>query len=202
MSENIFFRLLEHTLVYQAVQVILAPGGEKYLRKQIKQLINLYPTKYDLLDVGCGPASWLWHEGINPTGLDFSFSYACSFITHGGKMAVGSAERLPFASSTFAGVWSIGLLHHLDDKIAAQAITEMIRVCRPDRYIIIMDAVLPQKTWKRPLASLIRRMDRGQFMRHQSDLNALLPDMSNWSTRRYTYAATGLEMLECIYHKN
>lgn len=201
MNENKIFKLLEHPVVYQTAQTILAPGGEIYLRKRIKQLTTQFTTKHNLLDVGCGPASWLRHEGISPVGLDFSFSYAKAFSAHGGRMAVGSAEKLPFSTDSFAGVWSIGLLHHMNDAVVIQAIKEMIRVCHPNGYIVIMDAVLPENPWTRPLASIIRHMDRGRHMRSQLQLKALCPDQNNWSTKRYTYAVTGLEMLEFRYKK-
>lgn len=201
MRVNIFLNLLEYPAVYSAVQSIMAPGGEMYLRKRINHLIAKFSTRHNLLDVGCGPASWLWHEDLNPVGLDLSFSYARAFDSNGGKIIVGSADKLPFSTGSFAGVWSVGLLHHMKDDVVSQAIKEIVRVCRPGGYVIIMDAVMPKRAWERPLAYWIRKMDRGQFMRRQLHLSALLPDRGNWSMKRYTYAATGLEMLEYIYQK-
>lgn len=201
MTENKFFKLLELPVIYKATQTILAPGGEICLRKKIKYLVKQCAIEHNLLDVGCGPASWLWYEELDPIGLDLSFSYASSFAAHGKKMIVGSAEKIPFDSATFASVWCIGLLHHLNNEMAADTVKEMVRVCRPNGYIFVMDAVLPRKSWQRPVASFIRQMDRGSFMRHQFQLTALLPDKRNWKIKRYTYAATGLEMLECYYKK-
>ena len=113
----------------------------------------------------------------------------------------GSALNLPFADMTFDVVWSIGMLHHLPDDDAQQAIQEMLRVCRTDGHVVILDAVLPQISWKRPLAALIRRFDRGNFMRHEYQLISLIKEQEEWTKRRYTYAATGLEMLELVHIK-
>ena len=61
-----------------------------------------------------------------------------------GDLAVaGSAVALPFSNASFNGVGSFGLLHHLPDDAARQAVTEMFRVCRSSGYIATFDAVLP-----------------------------------------------------------
>jgi ubiquinone/menaquinone biosynthesis C-methylase UbiE len=91
------------------------------------------------------------------------------------------------------------MLHHLDEKSARKAINEMVRVCRSRGNLVILDAVLPERKWLRPLAYFIRYLDKGSYMRTQSQIEKLLPDMSRWRIRKYTYTATGLEMIQCIY---
>lgn len=203
MAANTLYKFLDYPFVYQLVQTIFAPGGEFFLRKKIKkQLVSTITSTSSVLDVGCGPASWLWHEDVSPVGFDLSFAYAKAFVAQNkGDMVVGSAGELPFRAGTFSGVWTIGLLHHMSNADVRHAVREMLRVCCAGGKVIIMDAVFPEISWLRPLAYFIRRMDRGKFMRYQSELLTLLPDQRNWRVKRYTYAATGLEMLECSYLK-
>jgi hypothetical protein len=78
-------------------------------------------------------------------------------------------------------------------------LNEAIRVSRPGGYVAILDAVAPVARWRRPIASVIRRMDRGRFMRSERSLQALFPNREKWSWQRFTAAATGLEMLSCVY---
>lgn len=191
--------LLEIPALYRLSQLLLAPGAEQLLHRRIQQLAAALPAAGSLLDVGCGPSSWLWKLGAHPVGLDLSHPYSAAFSRRQEPAVTGSALALPFADHTFEGVWNIGVLHHLPDDLARLAIQEMLRVRTPGGYVVILDAVLPHSPWTRSLATLIRRLDRGQFMRSQAQLAALLPELAKWSMRRYTYAATGLEMLESVF---
>jgi len=70
------------------------------------------------------------------------------------------------------------------------------RVCRS------FDAVLPIRWWLRPLATAIRRGDRGKFIRSQTTIESLLPKRSLWSIERKLYSWTGLEMIVCCYYND
>lgn len=111
------------------------------------------------------------------------------------RACVGDATQLPYPGACFGAVWSIGLLHHLSDAAVRAALDEMVRVTAPGGRIHILDAVLPDPAWRRPLALAIRRLDRGRFMRRQPDWEALLPATVRWRTGRETYTATGLELI-------
>jgi SAM-dependent methyltransferase len=95
--------------------------------------------------------------------------------------------------------WSIGLLHHLPDALVT--ISEAVRVCRPGGYCAILDAVKPVSYWTRPVTALIRRLDRGEFVRSSEELLSLLSRVGEWRSTRLTYAATGLELLVNIANK-
>jgi len=193
--------LLSIPWCYRASQAILAPGADRMLTDALKKRQRELPSPGLLLDVGCGPASWLWKIGWTPIGLDVSFEYVRAFRLSGQDAVAGSACELPFMSGIFDSVWSIGLLHHLHDDLARQTIMEMLRVCKPDGHVVILDAVLPENSLRRPLAALIRRLDRGRNMRTREQFAALLPGDKNWHIRRYTYSLNGLEMLECFCGK-
>ncbi len=195
------YNLLERPWLYKLTSCILGCGGAFVNRKVIKRLLATLPKAQMLLDVGCGPESKLILFGLNPIGLDLSRRYVEEYSKQGTPAVNASADRLPFANNSFDGIWTIGLFHHLPQEVAKNCLRELGRVCKPGGYIVLFDAALPRSPWTRPLAQLIRRLDRGKHMRFQEELEALLPDRKNWETKRYTYALTGLEMLLCTYHK-
>jgi SAM-dependent methyltransferase len=194
-------RVLELPWVYRLQTAILAPGAEAAIVGRLAALVAQLPPAARLLDVGCGPQSWLSRLALHPLGADVSLSYLREYVAAGDAAVAASADALPLASESFDGVWSIGLLHHLPDRVAAAAVGEMVRACKPSGYVAVFDAVLPSSAWRRPLASAIRRFDRGRFMRGEKALRALLPSYLDWQGERFTYAGTGLEGVMCWAHK-
>jgi len=201
MCKNVVYRLLERPSIYRLSGLFLAPGAEKTLKQKIKQLLTQLPIAHRILDVGCGPSSYLWRLELHPIGLDLSHVYTSTFHHHGYPAITGSADALPFHNGYFDSVWSIGLLHHLPDDVARQAVKEMIRICRPGGYVVIFDAVLPEPAWQRPAAWMIRRLDRGRFMRTQLALESILSQSKGWICERFSYSLTGLEGLLCRFLK-
>ncbi len=195
--EPFFYRILENPLFYRISQYILGPGAENDLRLGFHNSLRQIPPNSRVLDVGCGPHSWLWGEGLHPVGLDISISYSRAFRERGETAVNGSAMALPFPVGSFHAVWSAGLLHHLPDSFARDAVIEMVRVTSPTGFCLIFDSVLPEPAWKRPIAHLIRRLDRGAYVRRQSALTALLPE-EGWSLKRISYTCWGLEGLFCL----
>jgi SAM-dependent methyltransferase len=200
MIKNAVYRLLERPWVYRLSQLLLSVGA-KNLPLRIKQLLLQLPPAQRILDIGCGPSSYLWRVGLHPVGLDISSNYTATFRLHGEPAITGSAISLPFHDGSFNGVWSIGLLHHLSDGEARGAVGEMIRICRPCGYIVIFDAVLPEPAWQRPVAKILRRLDRGRFMRTQADLESFLVRREAWTCERISYSFIGLEGLLCRFLK-
>jgi SAM-dependent methyltransferase len=192
MNRNAFCHILEHPWIYRFSQLLLSFGGDKVTPK-IQQLIEQLPPAHRILDIGCGPSSLLWQTGLHPIGLDLSHAYALAFRSHGDSVITGSAVTLPFLERSFDGVWSIGLLHHLRDDEARRALGEMIRICRPGGYIVVFDAVLPNPGWRHPVAYLIRRTDRGRYVRREEDFKALLPFGKDFIVERITYSLYKLE---------
>ena len=175
--------------LYRFSTAVLAPGGARDIASRIESR----PGR--ALDVGCGPDSPLWSVGMKPFGVDIALDRARAF----GPAVVASAAALPFADGAFASVWSFGLLHHLPDDRARAALREMRRVTGAGGATVILDAVLPRRGWRRPLAWLLRRLDRGRWMRCQEALQALFDSPAAWRFERFTYARTGLEGVICKY---
>ena len=162
------------------------------------------PPSENILDVGCGPKSWLWNVGLNPVGLDLSTKNIDSFIKKSGsKGIVASADELPIENDSFDSVWCFGLFHHLPDDIAQASFKEMERVCQNGGHIIIFDAVLPISSFRRPLALLIRRADRGRYMRKEEELLDIVRDKGKIiNKKRVTYSYNGLEATIIIIQKD
>jgi ubiquinone/menaquinone biosynthesis C-methylase UbiE len=191
------YKPLNIPFVYRLANNLIAPGYETNLTQLISELRSDHANKQTLLDVGCGPQSWLWQVGLKPVGLDLSHRYCTSYHARGEPAVTASAAELPFASQSFGEVWSIGLLHHLPDALVCRTIDEMHRVCRGSGRLVIMDAVMPQHSWKAPFAYLARRYDRGRFVRRQDAFEALLPERAEWQVKRVRYSLTGLEIVAC-----
>ena len=196
------YRLLDRPWLYHLAGRFLAPGAEGSITRRVRELFDRLPEGRVLLDVGCGPSSWLTRAaGKTPIGADVSRPYLAAYRQSGAPAVLASAQALPFRSAGCDGVWCIGMLHHLPDPAAAQAVSELVRVTRAGGYVILLDAVTPRSVWTRPLAHWIRRMDRGKFMRTAEETERLLPDRHAWSVQRWTYSLTGLEMLTCLFVK-
>ena len=193
--------LFNASYIYGLYQVLFAPGFKKITARQIGEVLKDLPPAESILDVGCGPSSYLWWFGLHPVGLDMSRDYTKAFGEHKDPAIAGSSDNLPFRTGHFDGVWSFGLLHHLPEDKARRSITEMMRVCKPGGYIVIFDAVLPEPLWSNPLAWIIRRLDRGRHMRRQESIEMLLPDRGNWSCKRVVYSLNGLEGVYCVYKR-
>ena len=203
MLSKISSYLLDIPIIYNLTQKIFAPGVNKKITLEIKRILNSLPIATKYLDVGCGPKSYLWQVGIEPTGLDISKNYIDEFNKISKTSGIiGSADSIPLDNEAFDSIWSFGLFHHISDNIVKLALNEMLRICQVGGCIIIFDAVLPKSFLFRPLAWLIRKADRGRYMRTEIELLALIPDdYSMISKERITYSYNGLEALVIIIQK-
>lgn len=202
MQNKLVEKLLDQPGFYSFVQNLLAYGANDLVLDHIQSLRAKLPKTEHILDIGCGPKSWLWQVGAHPIGLDLTYSYCKAFHEKKEPSVMGSAGGLPFQSESFEEVWSIGMFHHLPEGLAQQALDEMLRVCRSNGSIVIFDAVLPVRAWQRPLAYTLRRADRGRFVRSQAAFEVLLPQRSHWSVERVAYSYTGLEIVICRFLKS
>lgn len=195
------WQILEHPLVYKISQAILGPGAHENIVCQIRKILNEGVDDGRNLDIGCGPSSFLWHVNLRPVGLDPIHGYNIRFARHGGEAVTGSATNLPFSDQSFDNIWNFGLLHHLPDQMVRQSLEEMIRVVRPGGRVVIFDGLMPEHLWPNPFIWLLRKLDRGQHMRKQADLESLLADRNLWSVSRFQYCCWGHEGVFCIFTK-
>lgn len=196
---SVVSKVLSNPRFYRLTQRILAPGANAGLTAAVKAVINRMPSVGDVLDVGCGPESWLASCGVNPIGLDISHRYIQRFNQHTrGRGVVASATSLPFRERSVDATWSIGLFHHLPDDMVVQSIQEMLRVTRSKGYVALIDGVLPCLSLRRVIAYSIRKLDRGRFFRTQDQLCSLLSREVEWQIERIIYTETGLEAVVCV----
>jgi len=188
---------------YRLFQALLAPGAKRHILKVIAPTIGEGSKVKNSLDAGCGPDSYLFSLGLDPVGIDISGQFLAAYHKKGKgrKACLASADKLPFKDASFDLVWSCGLLHHLPAEAAGQAIAEMGRVCSREGTIVLFDAVSPRSFSARPLAWLVRRIDRGRFMRTEEQVAALLDPRRTWKVERRTYTLTGLEGLVMVCQK-
>ncbi|MEY4577552.1 MAG: hypothetical protein RL701_2255 [Pseudomonadota bacterium] len=208
MRPNIY-RLLEHPTIYAASQWCLLPGSSALLRRPYRQWFG--DATGCVLDVGCGPQPSTPVGHARMVGVDINADYIRSYAnTVDASVAVlddqtsqrrrfgfvASAEHLPFSDGYFDESRCFGLFHHLPATVARAAATEMVRCVKPGGIISIIDNVWPHSPWHRPAAWLIRRLDRGEWVRSEQELSELTSAISGtWSQQRITYTLNGLELL-------
>lgn len=179
--------------LWLAAQRLLAPRCGAMLRHTVRsQMAPLGEGRW--LDVGCGP-----HSQITGTlsgtvvGIDCAADTLSDAQGDGVVGVCASAAALPFAAESFDGVVSFGLLHHLSDADADKALAEMRRVTRSAGTVLLLDNVNPISNWRRPLAALLRALDRGRHIRTEDALSRLVDVHGFDLSRRITYSWTGLE---------
>jgi ubiquinone/menaquinone biosynthesis C-methylase UbiE len=176
-----------------AAQWMLAPRFGSTLRRTVRaQMEPLGAGRW--LDVGCGPRS-----GIARTlpgtlvGIDHAAELLRETQRDGVLCVCASATALPFTAESFDGVVCFGLLHHLNDAEGDAALAEMRRVTRAGGVVLVFDNVSPRSTAQRPLAALLRALDRGRHIRDENALHRLLDRNGFNPGPRLTYSWTGLE---------
>ena len=203
MLSKISSYLLDIPIIYNLTQKIFAPGANKRIIHEINSIIKKLPYAESYLDVGCCPKSILWKSGIKPIGLDVSTKYINEYnkISNNSGI-VGKSDSIPLGNESFDSIWSFGLFHHISDKVVKLSLKEMLRVCKEKGHLIIFDAVLPKSYINKPIAWLIRKADRGRYMRNEKELLFIISNNSNIIyQQRITYSYTGLEALIIIIKK-
>ena len=131
-----------------------------------RDLVSRAAGKGRLLEVGCGEGGNLFHLGPrnDPTvGMDYSMAkvaFASGAIPWA-RFVGGDATRLPFRRGVFDRVLCRDLLHHLQDPDQREAVTEMLRVCRPGGEVVLIEP-----NGRNPLIALFALLvpaERGAF---------------------------------------
>lgn len=142
--------------IYQAVCVFgytdeensAAEKLQKHFFDILTNIINLEGTK--VLEFGCGVGRWasiILKRGAIYYGVDISDSMldmARNLIPKAEFYKIDS-YKLPFKDNEFDMVFTITVLHHNPYEQQTKIIDELIRVTRPNGYILLMEGIYPKK---------------------------------------------------------
>jgi SAM-dependent methyltransferase len=154
--------------VYSLVQALI--GGDRARRIMVDEY--LAPTaKLDVIDLGCGPGDLVPHlETQRYVGYDPSEAYiAAARRRHGarGEFHVAGVERVAeLEARRFDLAIAIGVLHHLDDRTAAELFRAARAVLRAGGRCVTFDPVLVPGQHR--LARALVRLDRGRHVRDEA----------------------------------
>jgi ubiquinone/menaquinone biosynthesis C-methylase UbiE len=140
---------LRSALTYEWQIRFLFHGANRLMRQTV---IDALPEGHhlDVLDVGCGTASWVTQARLqnrrhHVTGIDLSSPYlrvAEQLRGRDTQFLQANAEDLPEAwTCRFDAVTCIWLFHELPPEAMERAAAEMARVLKPGGRLLFMDAV-------------------------------------------------------------
>jgi SAM-dependent methyltransferase len=192
MARSRLHRILEVPLVYRVAQRFAGSGGWA--------LEALYAERFagsrgDVLDVGCGPTL----DTPPPDGRLFALDVNAGYVARyrdadaNGPPRLGiaaSADGLPFRDCSFDECRCLFVLHHLPDPAVRAAFREMRRLLRPGGRIVVFDMTWPDALAASPLAWLVCRFDRGEWVRPAAALLELAREAvpGEWDSCEFDYS--------------
>jgi SAM-dependent methyltransferase len=162
-------RALTLAPVYRIAQRLV--GARKSMAYLARDVIKARPGDC-VVDIGCGTADLLEHlPAVNYVGFDPNGDYVTSVQaryrersdTTVFEAAIGDdglTDRLPERADV---VLAIGVLHHLDDELAGEALALARRVLAPGGRFVAFDGGLVEGQPRMARALVVR--DRGQHVR-------------------------------------
>ena len=153
----------------------------------------------EVLDIGCGVGNYsnLFSRAAY-TGLDWDDKYIQSAQARYGRDGVtflaADATRISFPTGHFNYAFSVGLYHHLSDDAVIASLSEALRVAGSGQ-VIVYDAIYPLHG--NLLGYLLRKLDRGKFVRTFKAYSQLLND--HFSVQEIS--AHRAELLDYIYYR-
>ena len=119
--------------------------NSKFWTEVVKDLNNFFKLENGskILDIGCGKGFMLFDfMKLNPNfvleGIDISDYAITNAVPEVKKfLKVGDAKNLPYEDNSFDLVISINTTHNLEINQCKKALSEMERVSRKDKYLIV-----------------------------------------------------------------
>jgi SAM-dependent methyltransferase len=154
-----------------------AIGAEAFRETLASEVLNVSEGDR-VLDIGCGTADILAHlPEVDYLGFDSSDRYVEAarerFGDHGQFVtAVPTDVDDAFGDRTL--VMAIGVLHHLDDETANEALELAAKALQPGGTFVSVDPTLTDD--QHAVARFLIKRDRGQFVRTPEQMRHLVRD--------------------------
>jgi len=150
-------------------------GAERGRRLYIERHVRPRPGDR-ILDIGCGPADILAAlPKVDYHGFDLSNDYIMAarerFGARGNFHVEGVNMELVKKYAGFDLVLATGVLHHLTDAEAVNLFRVALAALKPGGRLVTLDGCFMDR--QSPVARLILKNDRGQFVRTESGYVAL-----------------------------
>ena len=147
------------------------------MRHMVDEVVRPVPGMR-LLDFGCGNGRLVpFVEGVEYVGVDNNPSYIDSATEqYGGPttrfICADLNDLADMGIESVDVVVCIGVLHHLDDTIAARALEASAHLLKADGRLITMDPCFEPS--QHSLARVLMALDRGKYVRHPEGYRNLL----------------------------
>ncbi|MBT6400771.1 MAG: class I SAM-dependent methyltransferase [Verrucomicrobia bacterium] len=183
------YRLLAGAHFYLWFQNFLATARSIWVDIRQSHLGQL-PENPRVLDIGCGPGTFLVQGHLvvkesDFTGIDPSADYIESARDNfpGAHFHLGTVSDVTLPSNHFDLVVLGGVLHHLDDQSADQALAFARDKLKPGGLAISVDPVLFRG--QNAIAWVLAKLDRGMFVRHLGEMKQRW--LSSWPDDSVSY---------------
>ncbi len=157
---------LSHPLVYEAFHHLI--GARRWMRRFVRDVIR--PRAEDrVLDIGCGPGALL--GCLPPSTTYIGFDRNPAYIERARRIHAGRGRFICDDVANFAAhelaavdiVVAIGILHHLDDAVAATLLRTLRGTLKPGGRVVTVDPCFHEG--QSPIQRLVVSNDRGLHVR-------------------------------------
>jgi SAM-dependent methyltransferase len=168
-------QILKYSHVYEASRRLI--GAEAEMRYLVDQIIQPWDG-IRVLDIGCGNGRLVpFLPNVEYVGVDHNESYinAASQKWAGRpnvRFVCGDLEGRSHEFGEFDVVVSLGVLHHLPDSVADDAIRSASSCLAENGRLVTMDPCFEPD--QAQLARVLMALDRGKFVRHPADYERMI----------------------------
>lgn len=180
MFQQILDRVSENPQAWNVLRRVVEDNfrGEKAaIARELAPFDNV--GRREFLDVGCGTGEFApCFPSAHYTGIDLSRAYLGYAVrAYAGRFVALNVAALPFAPARFHAALVLGVIHHLPDDVARQALAELHRVLRPGAIALVMEDIPPPDPWN-VAGHAMHWLDRGGNIRSDADYRALFGGFS------------------------